>query len=349
MKSPPVVGHRRCSTVLEANGSGVIPVLWPCKRRWRSRVPSDDLVTKRLPSAPHGWSTITVRELSENAANGRARAARLRRREEQSSPGGTIIAERSGPKTSAPPPPASTQEVSDLRAVALGQLPRLRRAVPLGQGVGDRVDAASPVLRNGRHAGVLCPAWIRRPASLTNWVSRSTDGKWLPSGCSSDTDWRATNASSAMRPGDRTVRRSSVSSVSWWGSCTRPATRRRRRCHQASGQRGSDRLHPTEAEQGPGRAAAPRPLVRRAAASRPPPARHTRQVPRHRHRSRAAIPRPSDSARRSTSPPSDCNRTASLSNAPNSPSSVPRFARQRRSQTQITALGIAPNAVIGEP
>ena len=38
----------------------------------------------------------------------------------------------------------------------------------------------------------------------------------------------------------------------------------------------------------------------------------------------------------------------SLSNAPNSPSSVPKVARQR-SPTQITALGNLPNAVIREP
>jgi len=81
----------------------------------------------------------------------------LRRREKQ------LVAEGSGLKTSAPPPPRQTQEVSDLPVSAFG---RLRRAVPLGQGVGGRVDAASPVLRNGRHVGCACSVGlqsIRKP------------------------------------------------------------------------------------------------------------------------------------------------------------------------------------------
>src|SRR5215204_5634596 len=36
MRWPPVVGHRRCSTVLEANGSLVVPVQSPCKLRTRT-------------------------------------------------------------------------------------------------------------------------------------------------------------------------------------------------------------------------------------------------------------------------------------------------------------------------
>ena len=60
-----------------------------------------------------------------------------------------------------------------------------------------------------------------------------------------------------MRPGDRTVRRSSVSSSSWRGVVHTPGDQAASRVASASGQRGSDRLHPTEAEQGPGRPAAP--------------------------------------------------------------------------------------------
>ena len=60
-----------------------------------------------------------------------------------------------------------------------------------------------------------------------------------------------------MRPGDRTVRRSSVSSSSWRGVVHTPGDQAASRVASASGQRGSDRLHHWEAEQVPGRPAAP--------------------------------------------------------------------------------------------
>jgi hypothetical protein len=113
--------------------------------------------------------------------------------------------------------------------------------------------------------------------------------------------------------------------------------------------RGSDRPH-LGSRTGSGPRGSPRPLVRRAAASRPPPARPTRQIPRHRHRSRAAIPRPSDPARRSTSPkPSDCNRSATASRTRRTHRRACQDLCAKESQTHITALGDLPSAVIGEP
>lgn len=162
-------------------------------------------------------------------------------------------------------------------------------------------------------------------AGIVDQLGESVDClKWLPSGCSSDTDWRAMNASSAMRPGDRTRSAQFREQLELVGG--RAHARRPGGGEGGISQRPA-RIRPPahwEAVQALCRPAAP--VVRQQRRQRPPPAR---QVPRHRHRSRAAIPRPSDPARRSTSPPSDCNRSASLSNAPNSPSSVPRFARQR--------------------
>jgi hypothetical protein len=221
--------------------------------------------------------------------------------------------------------------------------------MPLGQGVGGRVDAASPVLRNGRHVGGALPCVVPE-TGIVDQLGRLTG-----SGCPravhrTPTGVPRTRAARCV-PVTAPVRRSSVSSSSWWGVVhNTPSDQAASTVASASGSADPTACTPTEAEQGPGRAAAPglRFDAQRRHAHRL--RGHTRQVPQHRHRSRAAIPRPSDSARRSTSPePSDCNRSASLSSAPNSPSSVPRFARQRRSQTQITALGIAPNAVIGEP
>jgi hypothetical protein len=96
-----------------------------------------------------------------------------------------------GLKTSAPRRRRQTQEVSDLPALTLGQLPRLRRAVPLGQGVGERVDAASPVLRNGRHVGGASPC-VDPETGIVGQLGKS--------GCSSDTDWRATNRAARCVP-----------------------------------------------------------------------------------------------------------------------------------------------------
>jgi hypothetical protein len=127
MTLPPVVVHRRCSTVLEANGSEVIPVWWPCKRgagfalttssqngcplrnsgnsvsRCTPRRPTTSMPKGRTLMTSNDTSTVLAqlralldltnteiqiaetrvsqartdavrRELSQNAANGRARA-----------------------------------------------------------------------------------------------------------------------------------------------------------------------------------------------------------------------------------------------------------------------------------
>jgi hypothetical protein len=196
--------------------------------------------------------------------------------------------------------------------------------------------------RNGRHAGGALPC-VDPETGIVDQLGKSVDClKWLPSGCSSDTDWRATNASSAMRPSDRTRSAQFREQLELVGGHAQHAQRPGGVDGGISQrQRRSDRLHPTEAEQDPGRAAAPRPLVRRAAPSRPPPARPYAAGP--------PTPAPQSSSDSSAVRfSSSINQTRavglqsihnSLSNAPNSPSSVPRFARQRRSQTQITALG----------
>ena len=122
-------------------------------------------------------------------------------------------------------------------------------------------------------------------AGIVDQLGESVDClKWLPSGCSSDTDWRAMNASSAMRPGDRTRSAQFREQLELVGVVHTPGDQAAARVASASGQRGSDRLHHWEAEQGPGRPAAP---VLWFDAQR----RHahrlrgrTRQVPRHRHR-----------------------------------------------------------------
>ena len=47
-----------------------------------------------------------------------------------------------------------------------------------------------------------CLPCVDPETGIVDQLGKSVDClKWLPSGCSSDTDWRATNASSAMRPG----------------------------------------------------------------------------------------------------------------------------------------------------
>ena len=92
--------------------------------------------------------------------------SRLRRREKTTRRPG-----RSGLKTSAPRRRPQTQEVSDLPALAFG---RLRRAVPLGQGVGGRVDAASPVLRNGRHVGGALPC-VDPETGIVDQLGKSVD------------------------------------------------------------------------------------------------------------------------------------------------------------------------------
>jgi len=65
------------------------------------------------------------------------------------------------------------------------------------------------------------------------------------------------NASSAMRPGDRTRSAQFREQLELVGVVHTPGDQAAARVASASGQRGSDRLHHWEAEQGPGRPAAP--------------------------------------------------------------------------------------------
>ena len=129
-----------------------------------------------------------------------------------------------------------------------------------------------------------------------------------------------------MRPGDRTVRRSSVSSSSWWGVVhNTPSEQAASTVASASGS-----ADPTactwEAEQGPGRAAAPglwfdgsgvTPTACAAYAAGPP-------TPAPQSSSDSSAVRSSSSINQSRAVGLQSIRN-SLSNAPNSPSSVPRL------------------------
>jgi hypothetical protein len=93
---------------------------------------------------------------------------------------------------------------------------------------------------------------------IVDQLGKSVDClKWLPSGCSSDTDWRATNASSAMRPGDRHRWAQFREQLELVGVVHTPGDQAASRVASASGQRGSDRLHHWEAVQVLCRPAAP--------------------------------------------------------------------------------------------
>ena len=82
--------------------------------------------------------------------------------------------------------------------------------MPLGQGVGDRVDAATPVLRKPGTSAAFAMRGSRA-ASLTNWVGRSTDGSGCPRAVHRIPTGAPRTRAAPCVPGDRTVRRSSVS------------------------------------------------------------------------------------------------------------------------------------------
>ena len=207
--------------------------------------------------------------------------------------------------------------------------------MPLGQGVGDRVDAA--VQSCEKPARRRCFAMLgSRAASLTNWVSRSTDGSGCPRAVHRTPTGAPRTRAAPCVPGDRTVRRSSVSARAGGGSCT---------THPAAGggdggisqrHRGSDRLHHWEAEQGPGRAAAPAsgstssgvtPTACAAHAAGPPT-----PAPQSSSDSSASDQLVDQPVHRQTA--IDRN---SLSNAPNSPSSVPRLRARKIPDTNHRA------------
>ena len=145
-----------------------------------------------------------------------------------------------------------------------------------------------------------------------------------------------------------TVRRSSVSSSSWWGVVhNTPSDQAASTVASASGQRGSDRLHHWEAVQGL-TAAAPASGSTRSGVTPTACAARGRSPDTGTAVEQRFLGRQTSSSINQSTVGLQSIRN-NLSNAPNSPSSVPRLRGQRRSQTQITALGNLPNAVIGEP
>jgi hypothetical protein len=141
-----------------------------------------------------------------------------------------------------------------------------------------------------------------------------------------------------------TVGRSSVSSSSWWGVAHTPGDEAASRMASASGQRGSDRLHTGKPY--------------RLCAARQPPSFDSSGVNAHRLRGRSPVTGTAVEQRflgrklQLVDPQSTVGVQADLQQ----PSRTRRTHRRgcqecasKKSQTQITALGRVPSAVIPEP